>query len=116
MLVKRCRYLEATGPCLSACLNSCRRPTQDFFGVDMGLPLTMTPDFETFECQFSWGVAPPADEAGEAVLAEAGRTACFEACPLKKKGGDSAGAGAGAAPCPGLALQAGPAEFCGGRD
>ena len=46
--VERCRYLEATG-CVSACLNSCKLPTQAFFARDMGLALTMTPDFETYE-------------------------------------------------------------------
>jgi hypothetical protein len=111
VLVKRCRYLEATGPCASACLNACRRPTQDFFSEDMGLPLTMTPNFETFECQFSWGVAPAADERDDAFLAGSGGVACFSTCPLGGEGGGRAGGTA----CPGLALQAGPADFCGGK-
>lgn len=110
VLVSRCRYLESVGSgapgsgCVSACLNSCRRPTQDFFAADMGLPLTMTPDFATFECQFSFGVAPPVEE-DDPVLA--GRPACFADCPSELRCG---GGGGG---CPGAAPQPCAAEFCG---
>ena len=48
LLVKRCRFLEESG-CASVCVNSCKIPTQNFFMEDMGLPLTMTPDYDTFE-------------------------------------------------------------------
>lgn len=50
VLVERCRYLEQAG-CVSICVNSCKVPTQEFFAKDMGLPLTMTPDYEDFSCQ-----------------------------------------------------------------
>lgn len=43
----RCRYLEESG-CASVCLNSCKFPTQRFFMEDMGLPLTMTPNYDDF--------------------------------------------------------------------
>lgn len=75
LLVKRCRFLEESG-CASICVNSCKIPTQSFFLEDMGLPLTMTPDYETHECQFSFGVAP--DDQGEL---EARNTPCLSRCP-----------------------------------
>lgn len=46
-LQRRCRYLEETG-CASVCLNSCKFPTQRFFMEGMGLPLTMTPNYDDF--------------------------------------------------------------------
>ena len=46
--VKRCRFLEESG-CASVCVNSCKIPTQKFFIENMGLPLSMEPDYETFE-------------------------------------------------------------------
>ena len=75
LLVKRCRFLEESG-CASVCVNSCKIPTQNFFFEDMGLPLTMTPDYETYECQFNFGVMP--DEQGEL---ESRNTPCLSRCP-----------------------------------
>lgn len=90
--VTRCRYLEETG-CASACVNSCKLPTQAFFERDMGLALRMTPDLETYECQFSFGV--PAEKWSEDSLST---TPCFEGgCPSPKAGG------CGGAVCPGVA-------------
>jgi Beta-carotene isomerase D27-like, C-terminal len=75
LLVKRCRFLEESG-CASVCVNSCKIPTQNFFLHDMGLPLTMTPNYETYECQFEFGVLP----SRESEL-EAKRTPCLDRCP-----------------------------------
>ena len=75
LLVKRCRFLEESG-CASVCVNSCKIPTQNFFIEDMGLPLTMTPDYETGECQFSFGLTPAED--GEF---DARNTPCLSRCP-----------------------------------
>ncbi|VEU36959.1 unnamed protein product [Pseudo-nitzschia multistriata] len=75
LLVKRCRFLEESG-CASVCVNSCKIPTQNFFAEDMGLPLTMTPDYETHECQFAFGRAP--DERDEF---DAKNTPCLSRCP-----------------------------------
>ena len=75
LLVKRCRFLEESG-CASVCVNSCKIPTQNFFMEDMGLPLTMTPDYETYECQFSFGILPTAESE-----LEAKSTPCLLRCP-----------------------------------
>jgi len=75
VLVKRCRFLEESG-CASICVNSCKVPTQNFFIKNMGLPLTMAPDYETGECQFSFGLTP--SEAGEL---DALNTPCLMRCP-----------------------------------
>jgi len=60
LLVKRCRFLEESS-CASVCVNLCKIPTQNFFIENMGLPLTMTPDYETGECQFSFGLTPTSE-------------------------------------------------------
>jgi len=75
LLVKRCRFLEESG-CASVCVNSCKIPTQNFFSQDMGLPLTMEPNYETFECQFSFGKMPSKKTELEAV-----NTPCLMRCP-----------------------------------
>ena len=75
LLVKRCRFLEESS-CASVCVNSCKIPTQKFFNENMGLPLTMTPDYETGECQFSFGLSPNAVEE-----LEAKNTPCLSRCP-----------------------------------
>jgi len=75
LLVKRCRFLEES-QCASNCVNACKIPTQNFFLQEMGLPLTMTPDYDTYECQFAFGRAP--DEESEM---EAKNTPCLARCP-----------------------------------
>jgi len=75
LLVKRCRFLEESG-CASVCVNSCKIPTQQFFIEDMGLPLTMTPDYETHECQFSFGRMPTEQDDLDAM-----GTPCLSRCP-----------------------------------
>eukprot|EP00882_Tetradesmus_deserticola_P032227 GHRQ01036481.1.p1 GENE.GHRQ01036481.1~~GHRQ01036481.1.p1 ORF type:complete len:155 (+),score=48.63 GHRQ01036481.1:2-466(+) len=77
VLVERCRYLEQAG-CASICINSCKVPTQEFFEKDMGLPLTMTPNYEDFSCQFSFGKTPLPQQ-----LDEAFSTLCFQQCPSR---------------------------------
>ena len=42
----------------------------------MGLPLTMTPDYETYECQFSFGIMPTTQEE-----LDAKNTPCLSRCP-----------------------------------
>lgn len=76
LLVKRCRFLEESG-CASVCINACKLPTQDFFNEDMGLPLTMTPNYETFECEFKFGLS--VNETEEALLLN---TPCLGRCSL----------------------------------
>ena len=71
--------MEETG-CASVCLNSCKVPTQDFFEEDMGLPLTMTPNYEDFSCQFSFGLKPKLQAEDDAF-----KTPCFAQCPSKRK-------------------------------
>ena len=75
VLVTRCRFLEES-QCASICVNSCKIPTQNFFYENMGLPLTMTPDYETGECQFAFGKLPT-DEENQ--LAK--DTPCLSRCP-----------------------------------
>lgn len=75
VLVKRCRFLEES-QCASICVNSCKIPTQNFFRQNMGLALTMTPDYETGECQFAFGKLPT---EGEEQLAK--DTPCLMRCP-----------------------------------
>ena len=57
-------------------VNSCKIPTQNFFSQNMGLALTMTPDYETGECQFAYGKLPTEEEEREAR-----ETPCLRRCP-----------------------------------
>jgi len=75
VLVKRCRFLEES-QCASICVNSCKIPTQNFFRHNMGLALTMTPDYETGECQFAFGKLPTEEE--ERLAKD---TPCLMRCP-----------------------------------
>lgn len=56
--IERCRYLEQSR-CVGTCVNLCKLPTQDFFTQDLGIPLTMTPNFEDLSCEMAFGQKPP---------------------------------------------------------
>jgi hypothetical protein len=43
--IERCRYLESV-QCKGACANICKLPTQTFFTEDLGMPVTMVPNFD----------------------------------------------------------------------
>ena len=79
VLLERCRVLEEGG-CASVCLNVCKLPTQQFFNEDVGLAVTLEPDYETFECRFVYGKTPKPPE-----LDEAFDTPCFARCPISKQ-------------------------------
>lgn len=63
--IKKCRYLEESG-CVAMCINMCKMPTQKFFTESVGIPLTMTPDFEDLSCEMVFGQNPPPLETEEA--------------------------------------------------
>lgn len=77
--IDRCRYLEESG-CISVCLNSCKVPTQEFFKNDMGVDVTLTPNYEDFSCQFAFGVV-----AGPQSTDDAFKSPCYAQCPSKRK-------------------------------
>ena len=73
--VERCRFLEESA-CASVCVNACKMPTEALFNRDMGVPVTITPDYDTLTCDFKFGVAPTRDDEDRARA-----TPCFAACP-----------------------------------
>jgi hypothetical protein len=70
-------------------------PTQTFFIKDMGLPLTMSPNYEDYSCQFAFGKSPLPPEQDEAFF-----TPCFSQCPSKLRRKEGSGA------CGGIELPA----------
>lgn len=73
--IKRCRYLDTSG-CVGMCVNLCKAPTQHFFNQELGMPLTMEPNFETLGCRMVFGQTPPPLEEDPAFL-----QSCFATCP-----------------------------------
>eukprot|EP01041_Mallomonas_annulata_P004155 gene4155-8258_t len=57
MVVEKCKFLQESG-CKGLCLHQCKIPAQEFFAEELGLALTVSPNFETQECQWSWGEVP----------------------------------------------------------
>lgn len=73
--IKRCRYLAESG-CTAMCVNLCKAPTQSFFTEQLGMPLTMNPNFEDYSCEMIFGQVPP-------LLSEdaVSRQSCLAGCP-----------------------------------
>ena len=62
LVVEKCQFLQESG-CKGLCLHQCKLPAQQFFAEELGLPLTVSPNFDTQECQWSFGETPlPAAE------------------------------------------------------
>lgn len=54
MVIEKCKFLQESN-CKGLCLHQCKIPAQEFFAEELGLPLTVVPNFETQECQWSFG-------------------------------------------------------------
>ena len=59
LVVEKCKFLQESG-CKGLCLHQCKLPAQEFFQDKLGLPLTVSPNFVTQECQWSFGEIPKA--------------------------------------------------------
>ena len=79
--IERCRYLAESG-CVAMCANLCKGPVQAFFTDELGMPLTMVPDFETCGCEMVFGKTPPplAEDPGLGV-------GCLGDCPTGRSDG-----------------------------
>jgi len=75
VLVKRCAVLEASG-CKGLCVTMCKLPTERHFARRWGVPLTLRPNFESYECQLSFGVTPPPFEKDPSLP-----LGCLQQCP-----------------------------------
>jgi beta-carotene isomerase len=63
LVVEKCKFLQESG-CKGICLHQCKLPAQQFFQDELGLALTVKPNFVTQECQWSFGEepVPPEDD------------------------------------------------------
>lgn len=57
LVVDKCKFLQESS-CKGMCLHSCKLPAQDLFN-GLGLPLRVSPNFDSQECQWSFGEAAP---------------------------------------------------------
>ena len=80
LLIEKCRFLETAG-CIKTCLHACKIPTQSFFLEEMGLPVTLKPNFTDLSCKFEFGVMPIPLEKDEDII----NTPCLQICqePIK---------------------------------
>eukprot|EP00850_Spirogloea_muscicola_P010626 SM000063S20016 [mRNA] locus=s63:293225:294317:+ [translate_table: standard] len=73
--IEKCRYLETSG-CTGMCANLCKVPTQYFFNRELGMPLTMEPNFVDLSCRMTFGLSPPPLQEDAALVQP-----CFATCP-----------------------------------
>lgn len=57
LVVEKCKFLQESN-CKGICLHQCKLPAQQFFKEELGLDLTVSPNFATQECQWSFGEKP----------------------------------------------------------
>ncbi|KAL7463814.1 hypothetical protein ACHAXS_004173 [Conticribra weissflogii] len=57
LVVEKCKFLQESG-CKGLCLHQCKIPAEEFFKETLGMNLTVRPNFETQECQWSFGEEP----------------------------------------------------------
>jgi hypothetical protein len=78
LVVDKCKFLQESG-CKGLCLHQCKIPAQDFFSQELGLDLTVEPNFATQECQWSWGQKPLPHQDDPAWP-----PGCLVGCPTRK--------------------------------
>jgi len=78
LVVEKCKFLQESG-CKGMCMNICKLPAEQFFDQHLGLPLTVTPNFETQECQWSFGEVPVVPEEDKRIPA-----GCLTGCPTRE--------------------------------
>jgi len=57
------------------CVNLCKAPVQTFFTEELGMPLTMKPNFEDYSCEMVFGLTPPPLDKDEAL-----QQPCLQKC------------------------------------
>ena len=69
-----CRYL-AESKCVGMCVNLCKSPVQTFFTEELGMPLTMKPNFEDYSCEMVFGLTPVPIDKDDAL-----QQSCLQKC------------------------------------
>ncbi|KAL7526050.1 hypothetical protein ACHAXR_001290, partial [Thalassiosira sp. AJA248-18] len=78
LVVEKCKFLQESG-CKGLCLHQCKIPAQEFFKEELGLELTVKPNFVTQECQWSFGESPLPPEEDPSFP-----TGCLVGCESRK--------------------------------
>lgn len=78
LVVEKCKFLQESG-CKGLCLHQCKIPAQEFFKDELGLELTVKPNFVTQECQWSFGETPLPPEEDPSFP-----TGCLVGCESRK--------------------------------
>ncbi|KAL7524018.1 hypothetical protein ACHAWF_005501, partial [Thalassiosira exigua] len=78
LVVEKCKFLQESG-CKGLCLHQCKIPAQEFFKEELGLELTVKPNFVTQECQWSFGETPLPPEDDPSFP-----TGCLAGCESRK--------------------------------
>ena len=76
VVIERCRFLEASS-CKGMCTGLCKAPSESYF-ASIGLPISMTPNFEDGSCEMVWGRTPREDDMDGQDLG------CYQTCSLIK--------------------------------
>lgn len=77
VVIEKCRFLE-TAECKGMCVGLCKHPTERFFTEELGLPLSMVPNFENGSCVMTWGESPRADDMDEQDMS------CLDECSMPR--------------------------------
>jgi len=93
LVVEKCKFLQESG-CKGLCLHQCKLPAQQFFKEELGLDLTVSPNFVTQECQWSFGEVPLPPEEDESFP-----RGCLVGCESRKAMAGTYGDSMGASAC-----------------
>lgn len=78
LVIEKCKFLE-TSACIQTCIHACKVPTQRFFNEEMGLPVTLRPNFTDYSCRFEFGVMPIPWQQDKQLIHP-----CISTCPQRQ--------------------------------
>jgi hypothetical protein len=79
LVIEKCKFLQESN-CKSICVNQCKMPTQRFFKDELLMDLNVIPNFETQECQWSFGEKAYANAKDDPSLPKG----CLVGCDSRK--------------------------------
>lgn len=77
LVVNKCKFLQESN-CKGMCLHSCKLPAQQLFD-ELGVPLRVIPNFDSQECQWSFGEVAPSVETDDTWP-----QGCLQGCTTRK--------------------------------
>lgn len=75
-LIRKCKFMEATGGCKGLCLNLCKVAAEEYLSKELGLKVYMDPDMSDYSCRMRFLQEPLPPDQDPAFSRTCGSSTC----------------------------------------